>query len=129
MYQNYLLKLFLMLISYFSPISTLIHVVLLFVTIDILTGSYASYINKEAIVSHRLRKTIEKFVFYSLSIIVSFIFQKEIVSWINLTQLVAGFVASIEILSIYENIRKITGIDIANQVKKYLKESINKFKN
>lgn len=115
-------------VTYFQPISTMIYVILLFILIDFLTGMYAAHKTHKPIISSKLKKTLEKFVFYSLAVIVGYIFQKEILSGINLVQLVGGFIASIELLSIYENIKKITGLDIINQVKAYLQEQLKKIK-
>lgn len=126
--NNFLTKLFMIGIAYFSPIATLIYVVLLFIFIDFLTGMYASYKRKEPIISNKLRKTIEKFVFYSLAIVCSHIFQTEIMDFISLTNVVAGFITSIELISIYENIRSITGLDLVKQVKDYIMNNLSKLK-
>lgn len=125
---NFFIKWFFVVVAYFAPISNLIHIVLIFITIDFITGIYASLKNKEAIVSHRLRKTIEKFVFYTISIIVAYMFQHEIASWLNLDKIVAGFIAAIELLSIYENVKRITGLDIATRIKDYIMNNLLKLK-
>lgn len=121
-----LLKIFLAFIAYFSPIHLVIHCVLILILFDFLTGVYASNRNKEKIVSNRFRNTIEKFVFYTVAIMLSHIFQVSFADWSNLTNIVAGFIALTELLSIYENVRKITKLDIASKVKEYI---INIFKN
>ena len=128
MNNSFVIKAMLACITYFAPIAPLIHVVVLFIFLDWCFGMYASIKNKETIVSHRLRKTIEKFACYTMSIITAYIFQVEIMSWLSLTNLVAGFIAAIELLSIYENIKLITGLDIATRIKDYIMSQIDKLK-
>lgn len=122
MNQNaFLLKLLIALISYFEPISALLHIVIIFILIDFMTGVYASYKTKRQICSRRLRKTIEKFVFYSVAIMIGYMFQKHFAGWTNLGQIIAGFIAMTELYSIYENITRITGTDILKKLKEVLK--------
>ena len=113
-------------IGYFTALAPIVHVVLVFIAIDFLTGLYASIRVKEIIVSHRLRKTVEKFVFYITALLLAFIFEKEIADWTNLASVVGCFIASVELLSIYENIQKITGLKIASKLKDVI---MNAFKN
>jgi phage-related holin len=129
MTSSTLLKLLTCALAYFAPISVMIHTVLIFILIDFLTGIYASYKTKTKIVSNRLRKTIEKFVFYTGAIIIAHMFQISFANWSNLSQIVAGFIAMTELFSIYENIRNITKLDILSQVRDYLLNVLNKFKN
>jgi len=107
-----------------SPHYSIIIIMLSFLVVDFITGIYASYKNKEKIVSHRLRETIEKFCFYSIGIIAAIFFQSIFIPAIPLGKIVAGFISAIELLSIYENIRKITGKDIGGIIKEYLKDFI-----
>ena len=126
MNNSFIYKVLLALSVYFAPISSLIHVVLLFILLDFLTGMYASFKTKQKIISSRLRKTIEKFVCYSLAIIVAHIFQTEIMPWLNFTQLVAGFIAAVELLSIAENIKLITGLDLVKRFRDYIMSQFKK---
>lgn len=119
--MNNFLKIFALIISYFSSIAVMIHCVLIFIAIDFLTGVYASYKTKKVIVSHRLRNTIEKFVFYTVSILIGYMFQINFIPSVNLTEIIAGFIAITEMLSIYENIKLITNINIVGYIKGYLK--------
>jgi phage-related holin len=124
--SEYIIKLCIVLLAYFSPIAPLVNLVIIFILIDFLSGMYASYRSKEQIVSNRLRKTLEKFVFYSVSIIVAYMFQIGFLNWCNLAQIVAGFIASTELLSIYENVKKITGLDLVAKVKEYITRMLKK---
>ncbi len=121
-----ILKILVIIIAYFAPIATMIHCVLIFIAIDFLTGVYASRKLGQKIVSHRLRNTIEKFVFYTSAIILGHMFMKEMANWTNLDQLIAGFIAMTELISIFENITRITGL---NFMKFFRDTIISKFKN
>lgn len=113
-------------LAYFAPLTSMIHVVLVFIAVDFLTGIYAAYRNKIKIESHKLRKTIEKFVLYTCSIIIGYMFQTEFAGWSNLAQIIAGFIAMTELISVYENITRITGLDILTKIRSLLKDSLKK---
>ena len=123
------IKLCVAVMAYFAPVSSMIHLVLIFITIDFLTGIYASYRNKTKIVSHRLRNTVEKFVLYSSAILLGWMFQVEFANWANLAQIIAGFIAGSELISIYENINHITGLNILSKVRGIITNSIKKLIN
>lgn len=127
--NNFIAKLIALGIAYFSAIVPLVIVVLIFIFIDFITGMYASYKRKEPVISSKLKKTIEKFAFYSIAILCAHMFQIEMMPWIALTNIVAGFIALVELLSIYENIRSITGLDLVKQVKDYILRNLFKLKN
>jgi phage-related holin len=104
-------------LAYFQDLATLIPVLLVFLTVDFFTGIYASCKLGVKIESHKLRKSIEKFVLYSVSVILALIFQTEFFEWANLARIVAGFIVSVELFSIYENVQKVTGLNINSRVK------------
>ena len=126
MNEHFLKKTLMALIAYFASISTMIYIVLIFVLIDFLTGMYASYRTKTPIISSKLRRTIEKLVFYTVSIMIAHMFQHHFMNWFNLTQIVAGFIAATELLSIYENIRKVTKLDVFKRIIDTIKEQFFK---
>ena len=114
------------LIAYFTPLAPLVYCILFFILIDFITGVYASYKLKHKVKSRKLRSTLEKFVLYSLSVILAYIFQVEYFTYVNLSQVVGGFIAGNELLSIYENITNITGLNILGKVKGYINKIINR---
>lgn len=122
MNEHFFEKSLMALIAYFAPISSMVHVVLAFVLIDFLVGMYASYRTKTPIISSKLRKTIEKLVFYTVSIMIAHMFQLHFMDWFNISQIVAGFIAATELLSIYENIRKVTKLDVFKRIIDTIKE-------
>ncbi len=111
-------------LAYFAPLAPLVNCILFFILIDFITGVYASHKLKKKFSSHRLRGTIEKFVLYSLSVILAYMFQVEYLSYVNLAQIVGGFIAGNELLSIYENITNITGLNLKDKVKGYINKII-----
>ncbi len=113
-------------ITAIAPHFAIVIIMLAFLGTDFLTGMYASKKNKEIIVSHRLKKTIEKFVFYSVAIFAGIFFESIFMPGFPLTKIVGGFICSIELLSIYENVKKITGLDIATKVRQYLSSFLKK---
>jgi hypothetical protein len=126
MYDNFFVKLFFSGLAYFAPMASMIHVVLIFIVLDLLTGLYSSYKQKIPIVSLKLRRTVEKFVCYSIAILIGYAFEINFAHWSNLGQIIAGFIASIELLSIYENIRVITGLNLVTKVKQVITDSVTK---
>lgn len=107
-----------------APHVALMIFMLMLIGTDFLTGMYASYRKKCEITSSRLKKTIEKFSLYSIAVICAIFFEAIFLPQIPLTKIVAGFISSVELLSIYENIRKICGVDIGGFIKQYLKKFI-----
>jgi uncharacterized membrane protein len=124
MYTSTFLKLLAVIAAYFAPVASMISCVLILILFDFLTGMYASYRLKIPIVSHRLRKTIEKFVLYSTSILLGWMFQLQFAEWSNLAQAISGFIAATELLSVYENVNKITGLNILTKVKSTFKKLV-----
>jgi len=121
-----LVKYLLVVAAVFQPVMPIIYVILVFILFDLLTALYAKVIKKrEKLQSNKLRKTIEKFVYYTLAILLAHLFDVYLIN-IFLTKAVAGFIAATELLSIYENITLITGTDIAKkllgQIKIYFKD-------
>jgi len=101
---------------YNSIVEGLTFAIILIMT-DFLTGMWASFKIKKPIISSKLKRTIEKLVLYFLAIILSYIFGNLFLGGTLLGTTTCGFIASIELLSIYENIRLSTGLNIGDKVK------------
>jgi len=119
-----LLQLIAFIVLYLTPVSNFIHLVLVLVFIDLITGSYAAIKAGEKFSAKKLRNTIEKFVFYAIAIISSYILQMIIDDGTEVARIIALFIGSIELKSIYENVSKITGIDLVAKVWDFMKEKI-----
>jgi len=103
-------KLAVLLISYFAPVKDIVHVMLIFIAIDFLSGLWAARKRGEKLQSRKFRKTLTKFLWYTVALILSFMMEKTFnLSWSNLSGIVGGFVCFIELKSIFENITHITG--------------------
>jgi len=103
-------KLVVLLISYFAPVKDIVHVLLIFIAIDFLSGLWAARKRGEKLESRKFRKTLTKFLWYTVALILSFMMEKTFhLSWSNLSGIVGGFICFIELKSIFENITHITG--------------------
>ena len=92
----------------------------IFLLLDLITGIRKARINKQAITSLGLRKSISKFLEYSIAILASQVFTFIFKLDITLSYYVALFIATIELKSIFENISETTGINIWKVVRKLI---------
>ena len=103
-------KLAVLLISYFAPVKEIVHVMLIFIVIDFISGVWAARKRKETLESRKFRKTLTKFLWYTVALILSFMMENTFnLSWSNLSGIIGGFICFIELKSIFENITHITG--------------------
>lgn len=98
-------------LSFFEPIGVTILWVLIFIMADMVTGIYAAYTRGEMITSHKMQRTVIKFLMYSVAIILLEGFDIYMVSFasLNLAQIGATITCGIELYSIFENCYKATG--------------------
>jgi len=109
-FADALSKVAVLLISYLSPVKEIVHVLLIFIAVDFISGVWASRKRREKIESRRFRKTLTKFLWYTVALILSYIMERTFhLSWSNLSGIVGGFICFIELKSIFENITVITG--------------------
>ena len=102
-------KFMIVFISYFTPISGMVHVMLIFLVIDTISGIWASLKSGEKLESGKLRRTVYKFLWYTIAVMASRMMEKTFhMSWSNLAGIIAGFICFVELKSIFENITKIT---------------------
>lgn len=109
---------------YLTPISNYVHLVLILIGIDLFTGIYASMKAGQRFEGHKLQDTLEKFIFYALAIIVAYVLQRIINDGSELARIVALYIGSIEVKSIYENISRITKTDIVSMMWDLIKDKI-----
>lgn len=122
-----ILKLLAFLLLWFAPISNYVHLVIILIFIDLISGSYASVREGQKFSAKKLRNTVEKFVFYSLAIITAFILQKIINDGTELARIVALYIGATELKSIYENISRITKTDIVSMIWDTLRQKIEEY--
>jgi phage-related holin len=92
----------------------------IFLLLDLITGIRKARINKQAITSLGLRKSLSKFLEYSIAILASQVFTFIFKLDITLSYYVALFIATIELKSIFENISETTGINLWKVVRKLI---------
>jgi phage-related holin len=72
-----------------------------------------------------LRSTIEKFLFYTLSIVVVFIVDEVFFNnSSHLASIIGAYIALTEIISIFENIAVITGHDVFIKIKEVIRDTL-----
>ena len=98
-------------LSFFEPIGVTILWMLIFIFSDMITGIYAAICKKQKITSHKMQRTVVKFLMYSGAIILLEGFDIYLISFanLNLAQIGATIICGIELFSIFENCYKATG--------------------
>ena len=92
----------------------------IFLLLDLITGIRKARINKQPITSGGLRKSLSKFLEYTIAILASQVFTYIFKLDITLSYYVALFIATIELKSIFENISETTGINLWKFVRKLI---------
>lgn len=92
----------------------------IFLLLDLITGIRKARLNKQAITSGGLRRSINKFLEYSIAILASQVFTYIFKLDLTLSYYVALFICTIELKSIFENISETTGIDLWKAVRKLI---------
>ncbi len=118
--------------AFLAPIGPLLLVVGLFIIADTITGIIKVFKIKKKFTSRCLSKVISKIVLYFSAIILTYILDRfllgQIVNkFIDIeyfsTKIVALFACGVEIVSMKENIKLITGIDFWSKFKILLKRA------
>lgn len=127
--------------AYFTPLVEKGLAILILVLIDCFTGIWASIIRRRdaeeagddkkiaenLITSRKLRKTIPKFISYAIALLVSLIFTTHF--GFDILTYVAFFLASVEVKSVFENLKDITKINFIESISNILNNKLNEFKN
>lgn len=115
-------KIAILFIAYFTPIAEMVHVMLIFLVLDTISGIWASLKEGGKIESNKLRKTVLKFLWYTLSVMAAWMMERTFrLSWTSLASLTAGFICFVELKSIFENVTRITNEPIFRRILKLLK--------
>lgn len=110
--ETFIIKLVAFVLMFLAPISNYVHLVLILIGIDLITGSYAAVKEGERFTASKLAHTIEKFIFYAIAIIVAYLLQQIISEGNQLARIAALYIGATETKSIYENISRITHTDL-----------------
>ena len=141
--QSKLLTLISICFAFFLPISGILIMIGVLISIDTITGIWKANKLGEKITSRKLSSIISKLALYEITVIMFFLIDKFILNEIiltffsvpfMLTKIVALVLSSIEVMSINENYKIVKGIDLWQSMKllfaraKEVKEDLNKLK-
>ena len=141
--QSELLTLISICFAFFLPISGILIMIGVLISIDTITGIWKAKKLGEKITSRKLSAIISKLALYEITVIMFFLIDQFILNDIiltffsvpfMLTKVVALVLASIEVMSINENYKIVKGIDLWQSAKllfaraKEVKEDLNKLK-
>lgn len=98
-------------LGFLEPIGVLILWSLIFIIADMATGIYAAFCKGDLITSHKMQRTIVKFLMYSSSIMLLEGLDVYLITFadLNLARIGATIICGIELYSIFENCYKATG--------------------
>ena len=141
--QSELLTLISICFAFFLPISGILIMIGVLISIDTITGIWKANKLGDKITSRKLSSIISKLALYEITVIMFFLIDKFILNEIiltffsvpfMLTKVVALVLSSIEVMSINENYKVVKGIDLWQSMKllfaraKEVKEDLNKLK-
>jgi hypothetical protein len=119
-FKKFGLELLISCLSVLVGVKSILVVVGILLFFDMLTGVWAALVKQEEIHSKKLGHTVTKMIIYQITIISAFLIEKYIITQIPITEVVAGFLALVELKSISENVLIITGLDFFNAIKQFL---------
>lgn len=97
------------------------------VFVDIATGIWASVKEGKRLSSDRFRRTVTKSAVYLIALICAQVAEVHLFfSEVPIVKVVAGLIASTELISVGENLTRISGLDFRGMFKKILPEQLNK---
>ena len=99
------------LIGFLEPIGVLILWCLIFILCDMVTGIYAAFCKGDLITSHKMQRTVVKFLMYSSSIMLLEGLDVYLITFadLQLARIGATIICGIELYSIFENCYRATG--------------------
>lgn len=127
--KSKLLLLIQVVLAFLMPIKALVFLVGAMIILDTISGLYKAYKTKEPITSAKLSRVISKMVLYQVALITFFCLDHfllgEFVALFTsitffLTKMVSVFLCTVELVSLNENIKTITGYNAFEMFKKYL---------
>jgi phage-related holin len=98
------------------PIRPAMIAVCVIILADFATGVWASLKEGKPITSNKFRNTLSKILGYQILIVAAFILEKYLLDGLPAVKAVTAMIGVTEGKSLFENIHRITGIDIWSQV-------------
>ena len=115
--KRWLLDLCFTLLAVIAPIQTVLTTVIALVLADFVTGVWAAIKEKQPITSAAMRRTVSKLVIYNIAVISGFLLEKYLLAdALPFAKLIAGTIGVVEMKSLIENTKRITGLDIFKEV-------------
>jgi len=102
------------LLLFLSPISNLMLVILFIIASDMFVGVWASLKRGDPFSSRALRRTVGKVFIYEFVLIFSHVLETFVFPGQPLVRGAMSFISVVEGLSVVENVKSITGLDIFN---------------
>ena len=103
-------------LAFLAPLQTLGYALGFFVLVDLVTGVWASKRAGEAITSDRLGASVRKSLVYLIAVVVAHVAEVYVIPEVPVLKVVSGIVASTELLSVYENLTRISGVDFKRRL-------------
>jgi hypothetical protein len=111
--KEWLLNVGLAALAVLAPIQTVLITVGGLVFADFFTGVWAALKEKQPITSAALRRTVSKIIVYQIAVISGFVLEKYLLAdAVPVAKLIAGTIGLVEVKSVLENTKRITGQDI-----------------
>jgi phage-related holin len=124
---SWILKFLFFLSIYFAPVTASMISIGVFVAVDFITGVWVATRRNELITSKKMRDTVGKSIAYMVALMIAHIFELQFLAGtIPMMKIMALFIATAEIKSIYENLGFITGLNFWELIKKKLSQNEEK---
>lgn len=107
------------------PLYGIIGAMVFFIMADFFTGVFSAYRQGQPITARKMSRTLWKFLFYNLVVIVGFVFETFIWNQIPMIKIVSVFVSLTELKSIFENFDRAFKINLWQVVKGHVKNLIS----
>lgn len=122
------------LLGMLCPVTPLIASAMLFITIDFITGIFASRAEAKRagevwhLQSRKAWRTVSKAGFVALAIVMMWIIDSTILGFmsLNLVNIFTGFVCGVELWSFIENAARISGAPLFEWISRWIKRRIGK---
>ena len=108
-FLNNLSAIYIYIIVYFTPVFPVLFGLGFLVLTDFVTGILASKKRGEVISSKKMRPTVTKGIGYMVAILVAHTFEKSFMPELEAMKVVSGLIALVELKSLDENLKDLTG--------------------
>lgn len=122
--EKHLISIMNSILSAFCPLFPILGTVAFLLFCDLFTGIWRAMKEKKTINFYKGIDTILKTLAYFIIIICTFLFETYIFTGIPITKIIAGFITSVELKSVFENATAITGMNFWDKVKNLFKDPL-----